>query len=162
MAFKQLHDDRRGDIIGQICHHLEGPASVFFPGKARDIHLQDILVDHGDVRIIGKGIRQNGDERLIDLHGDHASRPLRQILGQRADSRPDFQNTVLLSHTGRVHNRFQLIGIDQEILTVFFLKMKIIFPQDLQGTCGRSKFWHIYLHFLKGYQFQKISSRSCR
>ena len=46
LIFKQTHNNRRCDVIGKICHDLNGPAVIFFFCKLPQIYLQDILIDH--------------------------------------------------------------------------------------------------------------------
>ena len=138
MAFKQLHDYGGRNIIGKIRHHLNRLSAVLFPYKLFHIQLQDICVDNRNIGISRQGILQYGNQSLVDFHSYHFPGLLCQILGHSADAGPYFQHTVLFSYFRGLHYGFQHSGFYQEILTEFFLKIKIVFMQYFNCSCGRT------------------------
>ena len=79
---------------------------------------------------------------FVDFDRHHMSRPLREVLGHGSDTRSHLHNTVIFGNLCRVHDFFQHMGIDQEVLAELFLKIKVIFLQYLNGIGRNSKCCH--------------------
>ena len=142
MAFKQLHDDGGGYIIGKVCHYLYRAAVIFLFYQFFQVYLENILIDYGNIGILGKGILKDGDQGLIYLHRHDFPGLFRQILGHGSDTGSYFQHTVIRLYVCRVHDCFQHLGFYQEVLAVFFLKVKLIFLKYLNCSAGRTYFGH--------------------
>ena len=95
-------------------------------------------MDNCNIRICGQGILQNRNQRFINFHSHHFPGLFGKVLGHGADPWPDFQHTVILSDSCRLHNGFQNAGFYQEILAEFLLEVKIIFLQYLNRTGWRT------------------------
>ena len=129
VIFKKPHNDRSRNIIRQIRHHFDRPASILLLCQLRDIHLQDVFIDHLYVVISIQRIFQDRDQRPVDLHRDHTARRARQILSHRPDTGPDLQHTILLRDLRGPDDLVQHMSIDQKVLPELLLKHKIIFLQ---------------------------------
>ena len=125
-VFQKVHDNRRGDVIGQVCNDLNRSAAVFFADDGINIRFQNILIQNLDIVIVLQGLLQNGNQRIVDFHRNHLSCIFCQNLRQRADAGADFQHTVLFSYACAGSNVVQNIGINQKILTKIFLICKAV------------------------------------
>ena len=135
MALKQTHDNRCRDIVGEICHNLDWLSCVLLLHKLLNVHLQDILIDHGHIVIRRQGIFQNRNQGLINLNRNDLTGTFCQILCHCSDSRSDFQYAVLLHNFCGFHNFFQNMTVNQKVLPEPFLEIKVIFFQNLNRSC---------------------------
>ena len=144
MVFEEAHDDRRGDIVGQVRHDFQRLPAVLFLRQLRQVHFHDVFVDDLNVVPAGQGVLKDGDERTVDLHGDDFLRRAGQVLGHGADARPDLQDAVILRDLRRFDDLLQHAGIDEEVLAEFLLKCEIIFLQDRDGLLriAKGRFFH--------------------
>ena len=70
---------------------------------------------------------------MIDLYRQYLPCRLAQILSHRTDARANFQHKIVLCHIRRLNDLFQYPWVNEKILSKFFLKMKIMFLQNLYG-----------------------------
>ena len=73
MIFKQPHNDRRSNIIGQICNNFDRSALILFFYQLSDINFEHVFVDHTYIVIAVKRIFQNRDQSSVDLYCDYFS-----------------------------------------------------------------------------------------
>ena len=129
MTLEQSHKDRRRDVIGQVCRHLERA----FPHDFRDVHLEDISRHNGDVIIGLEGLGQHGWKFLVQLNSRYLSASLGKPLGQRADSRSDFQHAFSRLDFRRIDNALHDARINQEVLAEFLAHAQ---AKSLQNMIG--------------------------
>ena len=129
-----MHEDGSRNVVRKVSHHLNRKVWVF---KLCDIlvevYLEDVLVDNRDIVKITQGIRQNGNQAVIDLKGHDFCRIFRQELSQSSNSGTDFDDIDLLINLSRIHNFLKDVGIGQEVLTEGFFKGKTVTLQHCLG-----------------------------
>ena len=134
MILKKSHDDRCGNVVRKIRNNLDGLSAVFLLRQRRNIHFQDILIDHSHIiPVLKRVILQNRNQCFINLHSHNFPGGLRQILGHSSNTRSNFQNEIILGNLGSIDNFFQNVSIDKKILTKPFLESKIILLKDFNG-----------------------------
>ena len=136
VLLKQAHDDGRRDIVGQVCHHLDGPAACLFLNQLIQIQGQNVCMDHLHVVIRCQGLLQNRQQILVYLHCNNLAGGFGKILGHGADARTDLQHHIFRAYLGPCDDLVQHVTIDQKVLTESFIKGKIPLPDDLDGLLG--------------------------
>ena len=96
---------------------------------------------------LAEGIFQNRDQILINLHGSYLSCRLSQILGHGTDSRSNLQNHVIFCNSGRTDDLLKHMRVNQEILSEFLLKIKMILLQYFNCILWISKCWFTHTSF---------------
>ena len=80
--------ERRRDLVRQVCDELVRRSQIV--GR---IELQRVALD--DLDVLWHQARQHGRQVAVQLERDDPPRPPRQLLGQDAEARPDFEHLVV-------------------------------------------------------------------
>ncbi len=79
LALNQVHEDRGGDVVGQVGHDLDGQIRVLkVLNLGLQVGLEDVLVDHGHIVKATQGVRQNRNQAVVNLKSQDLSGILRQ------------------------------------------------------------------------------------
>ena len=97
-------------------------------------------------------IAEDRNQVFVDLHCRHCPRVLTQILCHRADPRSDLKDKIILCHICRRNDLFEYMRIDQKVLSEFFLKIKMIFLQNLYRILRNPKCCHTFSFLILLYQ----------
>lgn len=95
-----------------------------------DVYFKYIVVDNGDVGVIFQRFAQYGDQVGVDFHSDHLAGVFGQILRHGADARTDLEHAVFRADASGGNDLVQYVGIDEEILSEFFLEYELVFLYD--------------------------------
>ena len=112
------------------------------------INLEDIFVYDGDIIVLRKGFLEYRNKVFINLYRHHFSCSFGQILCQGTDSRSDLKHHVILGHACGGNNLVQHMRIDQEILTEFLLKTKVVLFDQLYCVLRISEIRHLSFLFV--------------
>jgi len=119
---KQQHEDRGCNIIGEVCTYRDTHTCKMLCKQCLQIRFHDVSLDHGYVVIVGKCFLQDADQRMVDLDSNDLCIHFTKILCHGADPGPDLQDRILRRGTAFLGNTLWDCGIDQKVLTEFFLK----------------------------------------
>ena len=88
-ALDELHDERRGDVVGQVRRHRIGRERFF---QLRKVNAQKVAEYKAHVRAVLQRFRKHGAQFFVDLVGEHLLRPRRKRARERARARADLQS----------------------------------------------------------------------
>ena len=129
-----MHEDGSRNVVRKVSHYLNRKVWVFkLCDVLVEVYLEDVLVDNRDIVKITQGIRQNGNQAVINLKCHDFCRIFCQKLSQSPNPRTDFDDIDLLINLSRIHNLLKDIGIGQEVLTEGFFKGKTVTLQHCLG-----------------------------
>ena len=109
---------------------MDGLPLILLFTELPDIHLHDIVVDELYIRQVRQGLLQDGNQVVVDLHGDNLFCVFRKLSRHGADARPDFQDAVLRAHAGGFHDAVQDPRVDEEVLSELLPEDKIMLLYD--------------------------------
>ena len=105
LALNQAHEDRGGDVVGQVGHDLDGQVRILeILNLGLQVGLEDILIDHGHIVKATQGVRQNRNQTVVNLKGHDLGSTFCQKLGQGPDSRPNLDDIDISVNLRRVYN----------------------------------------------------------
>ena len=142
LLFQQLHDNRRRNIVWQIGTDREGLViHDFF-----DIDAQDIAVNDAHVIIVFQRLVEDGQQMIVQFDSRHSRSRFSQGLGQRADTRPDFQDRVAFTDAGCVGNIVDDGVADEEILAQLLIHAQAKAFDDVADDVGIGQidFFHLF------------------
>ena len=133
-ALNQMHENRRRNVVGQVCYYLDRQIRIFkLCHVLSQINLENILIDHGHIVKIAQSIRQNRHQTIINLKSHDLGGTFRQKFCQRPNTRPNLDDIDLFVNLSRIHNLLEDVGISQEILTERFFKGETVTLQNGTG-----------------------------
>ena len=115
---EELANESPGQVVGDVARD-----ELSARGKGpRDIKAQDVGLDELHVVVCGQHVSKRGYQPRVELHRDHASAPCGKRDGQRANTRPDFQDLIAAVGSGCFGDGVAELGIDEEVLAEAVLK----------------------------------------
>ena len=93
---EKMHDQGRGDVVGEIGHDLVGRhAAGLFGDQCVEIDGQRICAEQVKIIAVRHIFFDNGDEFRIDLDGDDGAGFFGQFAGQRAGAGADLGDDIV-------------------------------------------------------------------
>ena len=121
-AFHKAHENRRGDIIREICADRDALARRLFAKNRAEVYLQDVCTYDLDIGKRAEGVFQHRDERLVNLKGDDALVALGKLRRQAADAGADLHNDAVRAVAAVVGDLGGDGGVDEKVLTESLLR----------------------------------------
>ena len=123
---QQLHDDRAGNIIGQVCTYGHTQARELVPDERRKVHLQHVALHDRHVFIFCQSFRQQRRQTLVHLHRHYFFCAPRQLLGQHPHAGADLQHAEVLVNPRRLGDLGADARVDDKILPEFLGERKAV------------------------------------
>ena len=141
---EKRRDQRRCDVIRQVCAHDRAQAREALGHQLRQIEREHVAKDDLHIRIGGERLGQHGAQPLVQLDRDDLGRALRELLGQAADAGADLEHAGVLVRAGGVGD----VGRDpcgrQKILPHGLGKAEIM-PREQCADVRRIRQLHTHL-----------------
>ncbi len=134
-ALKQLHNYRRGDIIGQISTNRNPLAIREVLGyDCAEIQLHRIAENHANVRKVSERLVENRCKTAVKLDGHHALGGNTQLAREHTDAGADFEHSRFIIGGTTCHagtNGF----IYYKVLTKRLFEKHVVAHQFFNGFC---------------------------
>ena len=130
---QESHEDGGGDVVGQIGADRDLPRVEGGLQKLAEIHLHDVGVDHlhHALGAVLQGVAQDGDEAVVDLHGDDLAVAEGQLLGQDTDTGANLQNGGVGGIRAGIGDVLHHRDVGEEVLSEFLAEMDIVNGHDV-------------------------------
>ena len=115
-AFKQPHQDRTRDVIGQVCAYRDRLIAEFLTQQRMQIHIEHIAPDDFDIVLPCQCFGQQRFQPTVQFDRNHLVRPGGKLLGQHTNAGADFQRAPAGAEAGGFSHTGANAGVDQEIL----------------------------------------------
>ena len=125
----QLRQHRGGDVVGEVRADQGPQAPKFLRRQGGKVQLQRVPGDDFNIWVGGHGLRQHGEELLVQLDGNHLPGPLRQLRRQAPHARPDFQHAAASLRLGGGGYCRRDGGVNEKILSHGLGEMEAVPPQ---------------------------------
>jgi len=113
-GLEQMHDQRRGDVVGQVTHHPQRRAVATQGGEVEG---QGIALVNHEIRVLEELHTQAGDQIAVELdHLQGAAGSVDQRLGQRSLAGADLDQALAGTGVDGPHDARDDARIAQEVL----------------------------------------------
>ena len=121
-ALQQFHQNRRGDIVGQVGAHRNAALGKRGGEQSREVGLHHVLVHHLRVVKLVERVRQHRQKAAVDLEGDHPPVAGAKFARQRTDAGADLQHRVVRAFRAGVGNAPDHAGVGEKVLPELLAK----------------------------------------
>ena len=110
-----MDQDRHRDVVGQVGDQSgrRRARDLLDPHRVAQHDLEGVDVVRG---ALGDRRRQPPRQQRVDLDGHHARCDLEQSQGERAESRADLDDHVVVADAGVADDAADGVGVDDEVL----------------------------------------------